>query len=64
MKKYTVEITDAALTDMEQLYHHIAYVLQAPENAMAQYNRMRMLFDIRHHWPRESVIMEAEPERE
>lgn len=38
MKKYTVEITDAALTDMEQLYRHIAYVLQAPETGL------RMLF--------------------
>ena len=25
---------------MEQLYNHIAYVLQAPENAMDQYNRI------------------------
>ncbi len=34
MKQYTVEITKEALADMEQLYNHIAYVLQAPENAM------------------------------
>ena len=34
MKYYTVEITNEALADMEQLYNHIAYVLQAPENAM------------------------------
>ena len=34
MKHYTVEITNEALADMEQLYNHIAYVLQAPENAM------------------------------
>ena len=26
MKKYTVEITNEALTDMDQLYNHIAYV--------------------------------------
>lgn len=31
MKHYTVEITNEALADMEQLYNHIAYVLQAPE---------------------------------
>lgn len=30
MKHYTVEITNEALADMEQLYNHIAYVLQAP----------------------------------
>lgn len=38
MKQYTVEITNEALADMDQLYNHIAYVLQAPENAMNQYN--------------------------
>lgn len=26
MKQYTVEITDEALTDMEQLYNHISFV--------------------------------------
>ena len=35
MKHYTVEITNEALADMEQLYNHIAYVLQAPENAVS-----------------------------
>ena len=38
MKQYTVEITDEALADMEQIYNHITYVLLAPENAMGQYN--------------------------
>ena len=50
MKHYTVEITNEALADMEQLYNHIAYVLQAPENAMdTMAERIR--------------IMESEPER-
>lgn len=40
MKQYTVEITNEALADMEQIYNHIAYALQAPENAMDQYNRI------------------------
>ena len=40
MKRYTVEITNEALTDMDQLYNHIAYVLQSPENAINQYNRI------------------------
>ena len=40
MKHYTVEITNEALADMEQIYNHIAYALQAPENAMDQYNRI------------------------
>ena len=40
MKRYTVQITNEALADMDQLYNHIAYVLQTPENAMNQYNRI------------------------
>ena len=66
MKKYTVEITDAALTDMEQLYHHIAYVLQAPENAenaMAQYNRIADAILTLDTLAERIRIMEAEPER-
>lgn len=63
MKKYTVEITDAALTDMEQLYHHIAYVLRAPENAMAQYNRIADAILTLDTLAERIRIMEAEPER-
>lgn len=40
MKQYTVEITDEALEDMEQMFNHISYVLLAPENAMGQYNQI------------------------
>ena len=40
MKQYTVRITDKALADMEEIYHYIAIQLQAPENAMGQYNRI------------------------
>lgn len=37
MRQYNVQITDEALSDMEQLYNYIAYVLRSPENAMGQY---------------------------
>ncbi len=40
MKQYTVKITDRALADMEEIYNYIATQLQAPENAMGQYNRI------------------------
>jgi toxin ParE1/3/4 len=40
MKKYKVQITDKALTDMEKIYKYIAEHLQAPETAMGQYNRI------------------------
>lgn len=62
MKQYTLEITDEALADMEQLYNHIVFVLLAPENAMEQYNRIAdeiLKIDVfpEHFW-----IMDSEPE--
>lgn len=38
MKQYRVEITDRALKDMEEIYTYIADQLQAPENAIRQYD--------------------------
>ena len=40
MKQYTVQITDKALADMEEIYTYIAEQLLAPENAIGQYNRI------------------------
>ena len=40
MNKFSVNITDEALADMEKLYEYIATVKLAPENAMGQYNRI------------------------
>jgi len=40
MKQYKVQITDKALADMGEIYNYIAIQLQAPENAMGQYNRI------------------------
>lgn len=62
MKQYAVEITGEALTDMEQLYNHIAYTLRAPENAMGQFNRISeeiLKLDTLPEWFR---IMDSEPE--
>lgn len=63
MKHYTVEITNEALADMEQLYNHIAYVLQAPENAMDQYNRIADAILTLDTMAERISIMESEPER-
>ena len=63
MKCYTVEITNEALADMEQLYNHIAYVLQAPENAMDQYNRIADAILTWDTMAERIRIMESEPER-
>ena len=62
MKQYTVEITDEALGDMDQLYNHIEYVLLAPRNAIGQYNRIPdeiLKLDI---FPGRFRIMDSEPE--
>ena len=63
MKQYTVEITNEALVDMEQLYNHIAYILQAPENAMDQYNRIADAILTLDTMAERIRIMESEPER-
>lgn len=62
MKQYTVEITNEALADMEQLYNHIAYVLLAPENAMGQYNRIAGAILKLDTFPERFRIMDSEPE--
>ena len=40
MKKYDVQITDKALSNMEDIYNYIANQLQSPETAIGQYNRI------------------------
>lgn len=62
MGKYAVKITDGALADMEQLYHHIAYVLSAPDAAMDQYNRIADAVLTLDTLADRTPIMEAEPE--
>lgn len=62
MMQYTVEITDEALADMEDLYNYIAYTLLSPENAMGQYNRIAegiLKLDI---LPERFRIIDSEPE--
>lgn len=62
MKQYAVEITDEALADMEQLYHHIAFVLLAPKHAIGQYDRIAngiLKLDV---FPERFQIMDSEPE--
>ncbi len=63
MKQYTVQITDKALTDMEEIYNYIAEQLQAPENAMGQYNRIAKAIEGLNMFPERVCMMESEPER-
>ena len=62
MKQYTVQVTDRALADMEEIYTYIAEQLQAPENAMRQYNRIAEAIEGLDLFPERVHIMESEPE--
>ena len=63
MKQYVVRITDRALADMEEIYNYIAIQLQAPENAMGQYNRIAETIEGLHVFSERIKLMESEPER-
>ncbi len=63
MKQYKVQITDKALADMEEIYNYIAIQIQAPENAMEQYNRIAEAIEGLNVFPERVRLMESEPER-
>lgn len=63
MKQYKVEITDKALADMEEIYNYIAIQLQAPENAIGQYNRIAKVIEELDMFPEKVRLMESEQER-
>ena len=61
-QSYTIEITEEALADMEQLYQYIAEVLLSPENAISQYNRIADAILTLDELPERCPIMNTEPE--
>ena len=63
MKQYKVQITDKALADMGEIYNYIAIQLQAPENAIGQYNRIAKAIEELNIFPEKVKLMESEPER-
>lgn len=63
MKQYVVRITDSALADMEEIYNYIAIQLQAPENAMGQYNRIAETIEGLNVFPERVKLVESESER-
>ena len=63
MKQYKVEITDRALKDMEEIYTYIADQLQAPENAIRQYDRIADAVLSLNEFPERIHVMESEPEQ-
>ena len=63
MKQYKVQITDKTLADMEEIYNYIAIQLQAPENAIGQYNRIAKAIEALNIFPQKARLMESERER-
>ncbi len=63
MKQYKVQITDKALADMEEIYNYIAIQLQAPENAIGQYNRIAKAIEELKMFLEKVRLMESEQER-
>ena len=63
MKQYKVQITDKALADMEEIYNYIAIQLQAPGNAIGQYNRIAKAIEELNMFPERVRLMESEKER-
>lgn len=62
MKEFRVQITDKALSDMEEIYNYIAQQLQAPEAAMGQYNRIADAIETLDTFPERVKLMETEEE--
>ncbi|MBQ6505458.1 MAG: type II toxin-antitoxin system RelE/ParE family toxin [Flexilinea sp.] len=62
MTEYTVEITDDALTDMNDIYEYIAIHLQSPENALNQYNRIADKIIKLNSYPDRYRLFDSEPE--
>ena len=62
MKRFTVNITDEALADMEALYDYIAKVKLSPENAMGQYNRIADSILTLDEFPDRYGLFDSEPE--
>ena len=62
MEKDQVQITEEALSDMEDIYHYIAEKLNSPDNALRQYNRIAdeiLTLDI---FPERYCTVDFEPE--
>lgn len=63
MKEYHVKITRRAALDMEAVYRYIADELQAPENAMGQYNRIADAVLSLANMPSRCALVHFQPER-
>ena len=62
MKKYKIQITDHALSDMENIYNYIAEQLQAPDTAMEQYNTIADAVETLDMFPERIKLMDIRKE--
>lgn len=63
MERYVVQVTEEALSDMEEIYRYIAEKLQSPENALGQYNRIADEVLSLNVFPERYRLVDFEPER-
>ena len=63
MKQYKIQITNRALSDLEEIYTYIAEQLRAPEAAMDQFNRIAEAIETLDTYPERVKLMESEEER-
>ena len=62
MKKYKIQITNHALSDMEEIYNYIAEQLQVPDTAMEQYNRIADAVETLDMFPERIKLMDMREE--
>lgn len=63
MENYTVQVTEGALSDMEDVYRYIAEKLLSPANALGQYNRIADEILSLDTFPERYRLVDFEPER-
>ncbi len=63
MEHYVVQMTDEALSDMENIYRYIAEKLLSPANALRQYNRIADEILSLDTFPARNCVVDFEPGR-
>lgn len=62
MERYVVQVTEEALSDMEEIYRYIAEKLLSPENALGQYNHIADEILSLNAFPERYRLVDFEPE--
>lgn len=62
MKQYKIQITNMALSDMEEIYNYISEHLQSPRAAMEQYTRIASAIETLDTFPERVKLIETKEE--